>query len=72
MQSTLKRMKNDTSMRLSVLWKPSFCSKSQLRVFKKNEKSPNTEYLFQNMEKQDNLKKSIAQMNLVNSIDIHK
>ena len=42
------------------------------KQIKKNEKSPNTEYLFQNMEKQDNLKKSIAQMNLVNSIDIHK
>ena len=42
------------------------------KQIKKNEKSPNTDYLFQNMEKQDNLKKSIAQMNLVNSIDIHK
>ena len=42
------------------------------KQIKKNEKSPNTDYLCQNMEKQDNLKKSIAQMNLVNSIDIHK
>lgn len=42
------------------------------KQIKKNEKSPNTEYMFQNLEKQDNLKKSIAQMNLVNSIDVNK
>ena len=40
------------------------------KQIKKNEKSPNTEYMFHNIEKENNLKKSLAKMNLVNSIDV--
>ena len=40
------------------------------KQIKKNEESPNTDYLFQNIDKEQSLKKSIAQMNIVNSIDI--
>lgn len=40
------------------------------KQIKKNEQSPNTEYLFHNVENENNLKKSLAKMNLVNSIDV--
>jgi hypothetical protein len=37
---------------------------------KKKENSPNTEYLFSGMDKQNNLEKSVKKMELMNSIDI--
>lgn len=40
------------------------------KQIKKNEVSPNTEYLFANLEKDNNLEKSIRQIELVNSITI--
>lgn len=40
------------------------------KQIKKNEVSPNTEYLFNNLEKQNSIKKSVKQMQIVNSIDI--
>jgi hypothetical protein len=40
------------------------------KQIKKNEESPNTEYLFANLEKQTNFEKSIRKMDLVNSLDI--
>jgi hypothetical protein len=42
------------------------------KQIKKNEHSPNTEYLFANIEKENALEKSLAKMSLVNSIDIAK
>jgi hypothetical protein len=38
------------------------------KQIKKNEESPNTDYLFANMEKQNTFEKSMKQMELVNSI----
>tara|TARA_B100000900_G_scaffold383969_1_gene372385 strand:- start:3605 stop:4657 length:1053 start_codon:yes stop_codon:yes gene_type:complete len=40
------------------------------KQIKKNEISPNTDYLFNNLEKQNNIKRSVKQMQIVNSIDI--
>ena len=40
------------------------------KQIKKNEVSPNTDYLFNNLEKQNTIKKSVQQMQIVNSIDI--
>ena len=40
------------------------------KQIKKNEQSPNTEYLFANVEKQNTFEKSLLQMQLVNSIDL--
>ena len=37
---------------------------------KKNEESPNTDYLFANLKKDNSFEKSMLRMNLVNSIDI--
>ena len=42
------------------------------KQIKKNEHSPNTEYLFANLEKENALEKSLAKMSLVNSIDVTK
>ena len=42
------------------------------KQIKKNEHSPNTEYMFHNIQKENAVKKSIAQLNLVNSIEIQK
>jgi hypothetical protein len=42
------------------------------KQIKKNEHSPNTEYLFANIEKENALEKSLAKMSLVNSIDVTK
>jgi hypothetical protein len=39
------------------------------KQIKKNEESPNTEYLFANMEKQNTFEKSMKQMEIVNSIN---
>ena len=39
------------------------------KQIKKNEESPKTEYLFQNIEKQNNLERSIKQMELMNQFD---
>jgi len=38
------------------------------KQIKKNEKSPNTDYLFANLEKQNNFEKSLKQMEMVNSM----
>ena len=38
------------------------------KQIKKNEVSPNTEYLFNNLEKQNSIKKSIQQFQIVNTI----
>jgi hypothetical protein len=38
------------------------------KQIKKNEESPNTEYLFANVEKKNTFEKSMKQMELVNSI----
>jgi len=40
------------------------------RQIKKNEESPKTDYLFNNLEKQHNYEKSVRQMELVNSVII--
>tara|TARA_B100000902_G_scaffold350183_1_gene359293 strand:+ start:1777 stop:2829 length:1053 start_codon:yes stop_codon:yes gene_type:complete len=40
------------------------------KQIKKNEISPNTDYLFNNLEKQNTIKRSVKQMQIVNSIDI--
>ena len=40
------------------------------KQIKKNEESPNTEYLFANVEKQNTFERSLKQMELVNSMDI--
>lgn len=40
------------------------------KQIKKNEESPNTEYLFANLEKQNNFEKSIKKMELLNNMDI--
>jgi hypothetical protein len=37
---------------------------------KKNEESPNMDYLFANMERENNFEKSMAKMELMNSMDI--
>jgi hypothetical protein len=42
------------------------------KQIKKNEESPNTDYLFANMEKQNTFEKSLKQMELVNSIHFIK
>lgn len=39
------------------------------KQIKKNELSPNTDYLYSNLDKQNNLDKSIRQMEIVNSLD---
>jgi hypothetical protein len=41
------------------------------KQIKKNECSPNTEYLFANVEQANTFERSIKQMELVNSVDIH-
>lgn len=40
------------------------------KQIKKNEVSPNTDYLFNNLEKQNSIKRSVQQLQLVNSIGI--
>jgi hypothetical protein len=40
------------------------------KQIKKQEESPNTEYLFANIEKENAFEKSMKKMDLVNSIDI--
>lgn len=40
------------------------------KQIKKNEISPNTDYLFNNLEKQNTIKRSVKQMQIVNSIEI--
>jgi hypothetical protein len=40
------------------------------KQIKKNEESPNTEYLFANLEKQNNFEKSIKKMELLNNMDV--
>ena len=42
------------------------------KQIKKNEESPNTEYLFANLERENTFEKSIRKMELVNSMDITK
>jgi hypothetical protein len=42
------------------------------KQIKKNEESPNTDYLFANLEKQNTFDRSIKQMELVNSITFTK
>ena len=42
------------------------------KQIKKNEHSPNTDYLFANLEKENSIEQSLMKMNLVNSLDIHK
>lgn len=39
------------------------------KQIKKNEKSPNTEYLFANLDKQNTFEQSMKKMELMNSID---
>jgi hypothetical protein len=39
------------------------------KQIKKNEESPNTDYLFANLEKQNNFEKSMRQMELLNAMD---
>ena len=41
------------------------------KQIKKKEESPNTEYLFANMEKENTFEKSMRKMDMFNSIDIH-
>ena len=41
------------------------------KQIKKNEESPNTEYLFANLQKENTFEKSIMKMELVNSMDIY-
>jgi hypothetical protein len=40
------------------------------RQIKKNEESPNTEYLFANLERENAFEKSMKRMELMNSMDI--
>ena len=40
------------------------------KQIKKQEESPNTEYLFANLKKENAFEKSLKKMDLVNSIDI--
>jgi hypothetical protein len=40
------------------------------KQIKKNEKSPNTEYLFANLQNENAFEKSLKKMQLMNSIDI--
>jgi len=42
------------------------------KQIKKNEESPNTDYLFANLEKQNNFEKTLKKMELVNSMDFMK
>jgi hypothetical protein len=44
---------------------------SVYKQIKKNEESPNTEYLFANLQKENTFEKSMMKMDLVNSIDIY-
>jgi hypothetical protein len=39
------------------------------KQIKKNEKSPNTEYLFANLEKQNTFEQSMKKMEMMNSMD---
>jgi hypothetical protein len=39
---------------------------------KKNEHSPNTDYLFANVDKQGSIEKSILQMDMLNSVDTQR
>ena len=40
------------------------------KQIKKNEKSPNTEYLFANVDKENAFERSMKQMEIINSIDM--
>jgi hypothetical protein len=40
------------------------------KQIKKNEESPNTEYLFANLQQENTFDKSMRKMDLMNSIDI--
>jgi hypothetical protein len=40
------------------------------KQIKKNEESPNTDYLFTNVEKQNTFERSLKQMDLINSMDV--
>jgi hypothetical protein len=40
------------------------------KQIKKNEESPNTEYLFANLERENTFEKSMKKMELMNSMDI--
>jgi hypothetical protein len=42
------------------------------KQIKKNEESPNTEYLFANIEKQNNFEKSMRKMDILNSMNTTK
>jgi hypothetical protein len=39
------------------------------KQIKKNEESPNTEYLFANLDKKNNFEKSLQRMEIMNSLD---
>ena len=45
---------------------------SVYKQIKKNEESPNTEYLFANLERENTFEKSMRKMELVNSMDVTK
>ena len=39
------------------------------KQIKKNEESPNTEYLFNNLEQQNTMEKTLQKMNMMNAMD---
>jgi hypothetical protein len=42
------------------------------KQIKKNEESPNTDYLFNNLDQQNTFEQSLKRMDIVNSLDIFK